>query len=105
MKHCTLFQNEKVIQNQFYFCCILHNILLKHNGYLSDNYEPDKDTTRFGKKGDGMWWNMEDQYNSGTGAGEDEGVTVQDEAGWIERIRALAIHHHITNGNANANVN
>ena len=42
-----------------------------------------------------MFTRVIDQYQTGAGAFESEDVTIADEAGWMERNRALAIHYDI----------
>ena len=94
LKHWTQFQSQKLIKDQFIFCCILHNVLLEQNGYLDVNYQPDEHHT--GNRGDGLRVDRENLYTSGAGVGVDDGVTIADEAGWKDRINALAEHVEVS---------
>jgi len=86
------------ICDQFVACCIVHNMLLEHDGYLSSNHSPDEfvDTNKKrGRDGPGLQVSGGSMCQSGSGSTEDQDVSFQDEAGWKERIAALAEHNHV----------
>ena len=43
------------IKNQFVMCCIIHNILLEHDGFLDADYSPEAHVAPIGVRGDRMW--------------------------------------------------
>ena len=77
------------LEDEFVACCILHNILLKHDGYLDESYLPDNEFYTSG----GLWWEVERSHQAPpAGASEDEDVSRENEVLWIERTEALASH-------------
>ena len=68
--------------------------MLKHNGYLSEEYSPDDFEYQHGR-GDGLAVRRANLYTAGTGAGEDQDVTTRVEASWMQRIEAISTHLHL----------
>ena len=94
LKNWSAWHKQEIMEQQFYLCCILHNILLKHNGYLSEDYSPDAFEYQCGR-GDGLAVGRANLYTAGIGAAEDEDVIIRDKASWMQRIEALAIHVYL----------
>ena len=80
------------IENHFVTCCIIHNILLEHDGFLNADYSPNVHVAPIGVRGDGMWVGHA-QGQAGSGAAEDVEVSVSNEFDWQKRIEALALHY------------
>lgn len=74
------------IDNQFVVCCMLHNILLKYDGYEDEDYEPD--VHRRGKP-QGTFLPAYDATETGIA------VSSAEESAWVERIKDIADHFDI----------
>ena len=58
----------EAIKYQFVFCCILHNLLLAHDGFKADDLEEDEDFQLPGEVMDNIKKTMAPTLNRGIGA-------------------------------------
>ena len=75
------------IDNQFVVCCMIHNMLLKYDGYEDEDYEPD--VHRRGNKPQGIFLPAYDETQTGTA------VSQAEENAWVQRIKDIADHYDI----------
>ena len=70
------------IYNQFVVCCMIHNMLLKYDGYKDEDYEPD--VHRRGNKPQGIFLPAYDKTQTGTA------VSQAEENACVKRIKDIA---------------
>ena len=75
------------IDNQFVVCCMIHNMLLKYNGYEDEDYEPD--VHRRGNKPQGIFLPAYDETQTGTA------ISQAEENAWVQRIKDIVDHYNI----------
>lgn len=88
LKAWTELRKLTYIEHEFVMCCILHNMLLKHDGYLDGSYDPD---ASLNIRDNGTW--TADSNLTGAGPNEDDAVKESDESEWIRRNQAIAQHY------------
>ena len=75
------------IDNQFVVCCMIHNMLLKYDGYEDEDYE--LDAHRRGNKPQGIFLPAYDETQTGAA------VSQAEENAWVQRIKDIADHFDI----------
>ena len=75
------------IDNQFFVCCMIHNMLLKYHGYEDKDYKPD--VHRRGNKPQGILLPAYEETQTGTA------VSQAEENAWVQRIKYISYHYNI----------
>ena len=99
LKHWNKLHEVRDVNNVFVTCCILHNILLQHDGYVEANIVDAEDSFR-GRMTFKFCMEAEDCLEmvpapidvEGICDQEEEDLGVESERVWANRVEAIAVH-------------
>ena len=99
LKHWNTVRRQYIIDNAFVTWCMLHNLQLRHDGFLDTSYEPPAESAlngyqrSLGTCGDSMWRRNWDQFQENYNI--EVGKNKTREKQWAERMKTLLLHFEV----------